>query len=154
MYLVGVCFGILTAFLFAENVCRWIVVDAVVIAVIWVVELLHTATAPTCMILRVLKCCLSLWGRRIKIRIFCADAIPMVTIQNSIVIRRRVVVAEFLASLVNTVDVPSLCVILSHGFTGIVGYPCRSIVIRQREKVGNAILSTYELQQGIASVGG
>ena len=43
---------------------------------------------------------------------------------------------------------------MSHGFTGIVGYPCRSIVIRQREKVGNAILSTNELQQGVSCIGG
>ena len=78
----------------------------------------------------------------------------MVAIQDGIIICRRIVVAELLASLVNTVDIPSLCIVLSHAFTGIVSNPCCGIVIRQREKVGNALLSTNKLQQGVAGIGG
>ena len=78
----------------------------------------------------------------------------MVAIQDGIIICRRIVVAELLASLVNTVDIPSLCIVLSHAFPGIVCYPCCGIVIRQREKVGNALLSTNKLQQGVAGIGG
>ena len=78
----------------------------------------------------------------------------MVAIQDGIIICRRIVVAELLASLVNTVDIPSLSIVLSHTFPGIVCYPCCGIVIRQREKVGNAFLSTNKLQQGIAGIGG
>ena len=51
MNLVGISLGVLSASAFAEYIGTAPIVDVVIEAVITVVQLLYTATAPSCMIL-------------------------------------------------------------------------------------------------------
>ena len=51
MNLISVGFSILTALTLAQDVSRGVIVDAVREAIVGTVELLHTASAPSCMIL-------------------------------------------------------------------------------------------------------
>ena len=60
MDLIGVCLGILATFALAQDISGRVIVNAIGETVIRVVELLNTASTPSCMILRVLQGCLSL----------------------------------------------------------------------------------------------
>ena len=51
MNLIGVGFGILAALALAQDISRRIIADVVGVAIIGVVELLNTASAPSCMTL-------------------------------------------------------------------------------------------------------
>ena len=64
-----------------------------------------------------------------EIRILRADSIPMVTIEDGVVICWRHIVAKDFTALVNTVDVPSLRVVSAHAIIIEEGLPLGEVVI-------------------------
>ena len=75
------------------------------------------------MILGVLQCSLSFAAGWPVVRIAGTDTIPMVTIEDAVIIGGRIIVTQFDAAPVHTIDIPSLSIVLTHTFTGIVCYP-------------------------------
>ena len=146
MDLIGVGLGILTTLAFAQDIRQWVVADAVGEAVIGMIELLDTASTPSCMLLGVLQCSLPLGRRRLKVRIPSVNPVPMVAVKNGIVIRGRIIVTQVDTAPVDTVDIPSLGIVLSHTFTGIVADPRAYIVVGEIEKICNAFFSTNEVE--------
>ena len=123
MNLVSIRLGILTALFLAQNICQAVIVDGIVETIVVVIQLLYAATALSCMVLRVLQCSLSFATIGPVVGIHGIDTIPMIAIEDAIVIGGRGIVAKRNATLVNSVDIPALSVVLSHPFTGIVSKP-------------------------------
>ena len=119
VYLVCVCFlGLLAAT--ADDVRRHPVVHRIGEAIVLCVELLHTAATPSGMVLRVGQYLLSLRAVGVEVGVERIDAIPMVTVQNAVVIGRRIVVTEAHAALVSSGDVPTLRVVVALRLAQIV----------------------------------
>ena len=93
MNLVGISLGILSASALAQNIGTAPIVDIVIEAVIAVVKLLDSATTPSSMILGVLQDSFPLAAVWIEVCVSGINAIPMISIKDTIVIGRRVVVA-------------------------------------------------------------
>ena len=93
MDFVSISFGILSASALAQNISTAPIVDIVIKAVIAVVQLLDTATAPSCMIFRVLQDGFPLAAVGIEVCVSGINAIPMISIKDAVIIGRRVVVA-------------------------------------------------------------
>lgn len=70
------------------------ILDAIGVAVIGVVQLLNTASAPACSCLRVLKGCFSLGGTWIEVWILRVNPVPVIAVEYSIIIGRWIIVAQ------------------------------------------------------------
>ena len=145
MNLISVCFCIQSILWRINLVCEHIIWDAISIAIIGFIQIGYLWTTVSCMILGVLECSFTLCGGWIKVFICSADSVPVITIDNWVVVFRRIIVAKFNGTSIYTVDIPPLCVVLAECFIGIVCNPCRCVVIRQREEIGDAFLSTDKL---------
>ena len=64
-----------------------------------------------------------------EIRILRADSIPMVTIEDGVIIFWRHIVSKDFTALVITVDVPSLRVVSAHAIIIEEGLPLGEVVI-------------------------
>ena len=130
MNLVSIGFSILTTFLLAENIAWHIVGYTIIEAVVWVVMLLNITSTPTCVAFWVSQCCFSFCRCWSIVFVLCADTIPVITFDDSIIVCRWIVVTQLHITSINSIDIPSLGVVLSHSFTGIVCYPGCQIVVR------------------------
>ena len=77
----------------------------------------------------------------------------MVTIEDAVIIGGRIIVTQFDAAPVHTIDIPSLSIVLTHTFTGIVCYPWGNIIIREVEEVGKTFFTSNETEDCGSSVG-
>lgn len=102
------------------------------------------------MCLRVLENGFALTAVRTKVRVFGVDSVPVIAIQDAVVIGRRFIVAQCFATLVNPVDIPPLGVVPAHAVVIEQGLPLCEVVIGEVEEVFNAFFTSYELQKGIA----
>ena len=91
MYLVSVGFGILL-FLFTEYIARYVVCHTIFEAVVWVVQLLNLTSAPTCMVFRVSQCSFSFCRCWWIVFVLCADTIPVITFDYSVIVCRWIVI--------------------------------------------------------------
>ena len=76
------------------------------------------------------------------------NPIPMATIEDGIIIGWRIVVTQVDTSLIHTIDVPSLSIVLTHTFPGIVANPCCCIVVGEVEKVCKTLFATDKTENG------
>ena len=130
MNLVSIGFSILTTFLLTENIAWHIVGYAIIEAVIRVVMLLNITSTPSSMAFWVSQCSFSFCRCWSIVFVLCADTIPVITFDDGIIVCRWIVVAQLHITGINSIDIPSLGVVLSHSFTGIVCYPRGQIVVR------------------------
>ena len=77
----------------------------------------------------------------------------MVTIQNAVIISRRIVVTQIDTASIHTVDIPSLGVVHAHTFKGIVGNPGGHIVIGEVKKVGKTFFTSNKIENSGSSIG-
>ena len=87
------------------------------------------------------------WSRSI-IRVSGGNAIPLRTIDDGVVISRRIVVTQHLTAVIASVDIPTLSIVLSHSFTGIVRNPGGDIIVWQVEQVGKTFLTSDKSEDG------
>ena len=102
------------------------------------------------MCLGVLENGFTLTAVRTEIRVFGVDSVPVIAIQDAVVIGWRFIVTQCFATLVNPIDVPSLGVVPTHAIVIEQGLPLCEVVIGEVEEVFNAFFTSYELQKGIA----
>ena len=146
MYLVGVgLLGLLAAT--ADDVRRHPIVHRIGEAVALGVELLHTAAAPSGMVLRVGQYLLSLRAVRVEVGVGGVDTIPMVTVQNTVVIGRRIVVTEAYAALVSSGNVPTLCIVVALRLAQIVCHPRGDVVVGEVEEGCHVVLATHQTKE-------
>ena len=72
----------------------------------------------------------------------------MATIEDGIIIGWGIVVTQVDTSLIHTIDVPSLSIVLTHTFPGIVANPCCCIVVGEIEKVCKTFFATDKTENG------
>ena len=146
VYLVGVgLLGLLAAT--ADDVRRHPIVHRIGEAVALGVELLHTAAAPSGMVLRVGQYLLSLRAVRVEVGVGGVDTIPMVTVQNTVVIGRRIVVTEAYAALVSSGNVPTLCIVVALRLAQIVCHPRGDVVVGEVEEGCHVVLATHQTKE-------
>ena len=146
VYLVGVgLLGLLAAT--ADDVRRHPIVHRIGEAVALGVELLHTAAAPSGMVLRVDQYLLSLRAVRVEVGVGGVDTIPMVTVQNTVVIGRRIVVTEAYAALVSSGNVPTLCIVVALRLAQIVCHPRGDVVVGEVEEGCHVVLATHQTKE-------
>ncbi len=104
------------------------------------------------MVLRVLKDCFLLTAVRIEIGIRGVDAVPVVAVQDAVVVGRRIIVAETHASSVPSCDVPPLRVVVALRLVKIVGHPRSQVVVADVEELCHAVLAANHAEQGVADV--
>ena len=104
----------------ADNVAAHRIADAVGKAVIRIVQLLHPASRPPGVALRIGDDLLPLRGVGIEIRVRGVEARPGTAIDDAVVIRRWVVVAQRFRTLVAPRDVPALGVVVPGSLFHIV----------------------------------
>ena len=149
VYLIGIRFlRLLVAT--ADDVRGHPVVHRIGEAVILCVELLHTAATPSGMVLRVGQYLLSLRAIRVEVGVGSVDTIPMVTVQNAVVIGRRIVVTEAHAALVSSGDVPTLRVVVALRLAQIVGHPRGDVVVGEVKEGCHVVLATRQTEEGAA----
>ena len=111
-------------------------------AVIPAVHLLHKTPRPACMPLRILKDGLSFSTRGVIARVRGVDTIPVITLDDGIVISGRRITGKCLATRIKSVDVPTLCVILSLRLAEIIGHPRCKVVVAQLKESCDIVLAT------------
>ena len=149
VYLVGIGFlGLLAAT--ADDVRGHPVVHRIGEAVVLCIELLHTAATPSGMVFRDCQYLLSLRAVRVEVGVGSIDAIPMVTVQNAVVIGRRIVVTEAHAALVSSGDVPTLRVVVALRLAQIVCHPRGDVVVGEVEEGCHVVLATHQTEEGAA----
>ena len=93
------------------------------------------------MALGVLEDSLVLRGTGIEAGIGGVDAIPMVTIEDGIIIGRRCIVTEHFRTGIPAVDIDPLGVVLALGGLGIVVNPFGEVVVADVEQVIDLVLA-------------
>ena len=151
MDFVCVCLFGLLVFL-ADDVSTHPIVDAVVEPVVLVVQLSHAASRPAGISFRIGKYLFPLRGVGIEIRVARVEPHPCAPVQDAVVVRRRIVVAQRYAPLVTPGNVPPLRVIVPHRFVQVVGHPRRKIVVAEVEQTGYVIRTTHHVNQQAADV--
>ena len=103
------------------------------IALVSTVELPDALSAPSGMILRVAEDSLILCAAWRETGIAGIDAVPVVAIDDGIVVSRRTVVAQRLGAPVTPVDIHALGVVPSYGRLTVVVQPTGDIIVAEFE---------------------
>ena len=80
---------------------------------------------------------------RVEVGIGGIDTIPMVTVQDAVVIGRRIVVTEAHAALVTSGDVPTLRVVVALRLAQIVCHPRGDVVVGKVKEGCHVVLATH-----------
>ena len=91
------------------------------------------------MILRVAEDSLILCAAWRETGIAGIDAVPVVAIDNGIVVSRRTVVTKCLGALVTTVDIHALGIVPSYGRLTVVVQPTGDVVVAEFEQLADAV---------------
>ena len=125
------------------------VVDGVCVTVVAAVELLYAAPRPAGMPLRVGEHLFPLRGIGVKSGIGRLEAHPLSAVQDAVVVRRGIVVAQRSASLFAPCDIPPLRVVVSRLFAHIVAHPAGQVVGPGLEQPGDILLSADPVEQHV-----
>ena len=127
-----------------------IIADAVGIAVIRPVHLLHLRPRPAGIPFRIAEYLLGLCVVRIESGIGSVEARPLSAVNDAVVVRGRRIVAQGFRAGIPAVNVPPLGVVLPGRFFQVVAYPRSQVVVAGLEQVGHSLRSSDHREQRIA----
>ena len=143
---VGVCFfGLFPAT--ADDIGLLAVTDGVSETVVLVVQLLHPVARPSGIPLRVGEGLLALRGVGIEPGVGGLETGPFAAVQDAVVVRGRIIVAQRHAALFPAGDVPPLGVVIPGGFVHVVGNPRGQVVVAEVEQPGHILRAAHHVEQ-------